>query len=259
MMLPSIYISHGSPMLMLMNNSTTKFLENLSSTFIEPKYILVISAHWVTNNLKILYEESPNLIYDFYGFPKELYELTYKASSSKKRNDEIIKLFEENGIEIEKETIRGGFDHGVWSPLKFMYPNANIPILQISLPYTYTQNDLFKIGEILSLLREDTLIIGSGALTHNLRDIIWDEDTPQIKEYAKVFHDWITQNLENGEYENLLKEFNKAPYLSQNHPTLEHIMPLFVVLGSSKSKIGKSLNNIYMYGNQSMDTYIFEE
>lgn len=258
-MLPSLYISHGSPMLMLMNNETTKFLENLPSTFKEPKYILVISAHWVTQDLKILYEESPNLIYDFYGFPKELYDLTINVSSSKQRNDEIIQLFEKNGIKLEKDITRGGFDHGVWSPLRFMYPNKEIPILQISLPYGFTQNDLFKVGEILSSLREDTLIIGSGALTHNLRDIIWDEDTPQVKEYARVFHDWITENLKSGNYEEILNSNEKAPYLKQNHPTLDHFMPLFVNLGSSKSKVGKSLNNIYMYGNQSMDTYIFEE
>ena len=119
-MLPSIYISHGSPMIMVRDNTTTNFLKNLPSIFEEPKFILVISAHWVTKNLNILYEESPSLIYDFYGFPKELYELKYDASSSKEKSDEIISLFESNGMKIEKDTSRNGFDHGVWSILRFM-------------------------------------------------------------------------------------------------------------------------------------------
>jgi len=254
-MLPSIFVSHGSPMLMLRDNSTTEFFQNLPSTFKKPKFILVISAHWVTKNLNILYEESPSLIYDFYGFPNELYSLKYKAKNDIKKSDEIISLFEQNGINIEKDTKRGGYDHGVWSILRFMYPDADIPVLQLSIPQNFTEVDFLKLGEILQTVREDTLIIGSGTLTHNLMDRNRDEDTRDIKEYSIQFHDFIVENLKVGDYENLIK---RVPFLKQNHPTLEHFLPLLVNIGSSKDKIGESANNVYMYGNLSMDSIIFK-
>lgn len=257
-MLPSLYISHGSPALMIQKNRTTEFLNNLSSNFEKPKFILVISAHWVTNTLKILYEESPSLIYDFYGFPKELYELKYPAKSSKRKSDEIVELLKSNGIKIEKDDFRGGFDHGVWSPLKFLYPDANIPVLQISLPMNYDADELLKLGEILSVLREDTLIIASGSITHNLGDITWIEEDDSAKPYVKEFKNWIIEKLKNADIDSLTNYRKKAPYLALNHPTLEHFLPLFLSLGTSKSKVGKSLHDVYMHGNLSMDTVIFE-
>ncbi|PLY07340.1 MAG: dioxygenase [Arcobacter sp.] len=257
-MLPSLYISHGSPMLMMMNNQSTKFLKELSSTFDKPKYILVISAHWVSNNLKILYEDSPSTIYDFYNFPDELYDLTYGAPSSKEKNDEIVKLLESNGIQIEKDVSRGGYDHGVWSPLKFLYPNADIPIIQISLPYNYDAKELINLGEVLSNLRENTLIIGSGSLTHNLRGMNRDENS-YVKPSAKAFRNWIVEKIENADIESLINYRRKSPFLGENHPTLEHLLPLFVSLGASKNKVGKSLHDVYMYGNLSMDTIIFKD
>lgn len=258
-MLPSIYISHGSPALMLSNNETTKFLTELPKSFKTPKYVLVISAHWVTNNLKILYEENPFTIYDFYNFPKELYEFTYEAPSSLDRSNEIVKLLNENNIEIEKDDFRGGYDHGVWSPLKFMYPNKDTKILQLSIPINYTSYNLFKVGKILSKLREDTLFIGSGALTHNLRTADYYYEDGKVHTYAKEFRDWVVLNCESGNYERLLNFQNEAPSLLENHPTLEHFLPLFFVLGSSNNYIGEAFNSIFMYGNQAMDSIIFRD
>ncbi|WP_428026514.1 DODA-type extradiol aromatic ring-opening family dioxygenase [Arcobacter sp.] len=258
-MLPSIYISHGSPSLALMENSTTNFLKNLPKSFETPKYILVISAHWVTNNLKILYEDKPSTIHDFYNFPRELYELTYEAPSSKEKNDEVIELLQSNKIEIQKEYSRGGYDHGVWSPLSFLYPKADIPIIQISLPISYDVKELIYLGEVLSPLRDDTLIVASGSITHNLRDMIWDENSTKIKPYAKIFKDWVVEKIENADVDSLINYKKEAPYLSLNHPSLEHFLPLFVSLGASKNKVGKSLHDVYMYGNLSMDTILFKE
>ncbi len=258
-MLPSLYISHGSPALALMKNNTTKFLEELPKSFETPKYILVVSAHWVTRNLKILYEEKPSTIHDFYNFPQELYELNYNAPSSKEKNDEVINLLQSNGIEIQKEYSRGGYDHGVWSPLRFLYPKADIPIIQISLPMSYDAKELIRLGEVLYTLREDTLIVASGSITHNLRDIVWDENLRDIKPYAKIFKDWVVEKIEKADIESLLNYRKEAPYLSHNHPTLEHFLPLYVSLGASKKRVGKSLHDVYMYGNLSMDSILFEE
>ncbi len=258
-MLPSLYISHGSPALMIMDDDTTKFLKQLPSRFDKPKYILVVSAHWVTRDLKILYKENPGLIYDFYNFPRELYELEYNAKSSIEKSDEIIELLESNDIEITKDTSREGYDHGVWSVLRFMYPKADVPVIQLSLPINYDIKQLIRLGEILSKLKEDTLIIASGALTHNLRDISWNEEENFVKDYAKIFRDWIVEKLENKEIQSLINFYSEAPYLKHNHPTLEHFLPLYVSLGASKTKAGESLHNRFMYGNQAMDTIIFKE
>jgi 4,5-DOPA dioxygenase extradiol len=257
-MLPSLYISHGSPALMIMNNNTTKILKELSSKFDKPKYILVISAHWVTNDLKILYKESPSTIYDFYNFPKELYELSYEAKSDLRKSDEITNLLKSNGFEVGKDSLRGGFDHGVWSPLSFLYPKADVPVVQLSLPLSYDSKRLFDLGEVLKKLREDTLIIASGSMTHNLADINWDENSTTVKSYAKEFRDWIVNKIEIGDINSLINYKIKAPYLRQNHPSEEHFLPLLVALGSSTNHIGESLHNEFMYGNLSMDTIIFK-
>lgn len=258
-MLPSIFISHGSPALLLSNNKTTKFLEGLSKKFKRPKYILVISAHWVSKGLKILYEDKPNTIHDFYNFPDELYKINYKALSSKEKSNEIVELLKSNNIEIEKDTSRGGYDHGVWSPLKLVYPNSDIPVIQLSLPMNYNSKQLFDLGNILSILKEDTLIIGSGSLTHNLGDLDWNETNSSPKDYVKTFRDWVVNKIENKNIDELLNYKQKAPFLPKNHPTLEHFFPLFIVLGSSKNRSGKSLNNVYTHRNLSMDTIIFDQ
>lgn len=258
-MLPSLFISHGSPMLMIEENNTTQFLKNLSSSIEKPKYILVISAHWVTNDLKILYKENPGLIYDFYNFPKELYQLKYNAKSDLNKIKQIVQLLESNHIKVDKDSSRSGFDHGVWSPLQFIYPKGDIPVIQLSLPINMNPSELFKIGSILKTLREDTLIIGSGSLTHNLYDLNRTIDEEYVKDYAKKFHDWVLNSLKDDNYKELLDFVNKAPFLRENHPSLEHFLPIFIALGASENRIGESLNNRFMYGNLSMDTIIFKE
>jgi len=257
-MLPSLFVSHGSPRIAIMNNSSTEFLKNLSSLYTEPEYILVISAHWTTNELRILSNPNPELIYDFYGFEEALYEKKYGARNDLAQVNKIIKILNEKNINIIEDKTRDGYDHGVWTALSLMYPKADIPVIQMSLPINYSSEDLLKIGEVLQVLRDDTLIIGSGAMTHNIRGAVRDENAPTVP-YAQEFRDWIVNKLENSQTKDLLDFKTQAPSLVENHPTLEHFLPLFVSLGASKNKKGKSLHNVYMHGNQSMDTIIFED
>ena len=256
-MLPSLFISHGSPALILMEHNTTKFLKQLSLQFKKPKYILVISAHWTTKELQILANDEPFLIYDFYNFPKELYEMEYPAPNSMDKVDEIVRLLEKNNISISKDEDRIGYDHGVWSPLKLIYPKADIPVIQLSLPMNYTSKELIKLGEVLSVLREDTLILGSGNMTHNLGGVNWRDIDAEPEIYAKKFRDWIVEKLEKGDKESIEKFISLAPYVRENHPTLEHFLPLLVNMGASKDSVGKSLHDSYMFGNLSMDSIIF--
>ena len=258
-MLPSLFISHGSPQLSLMNNSTSTFLRNLSSLFDEPKYILVISAHWVTKELKILADENPTIIYDFFGFPEELYNVKYPIKNDLLQVNKIIKLLKNKNIDIIKDEKREGYDHGVWSPLSLMYPKADIPVIQISLPAHLCIEELLILGEALQELKDDTLIITSGAMTHNIKESVWQNENAKNDQQSEDFRNWIVNKLENKELTELKDFISKAPNVKENHPTLEHFLPLFISLGSSKNKAGKSLHNIYMYGNQSMDTIIFQE
>ena len=256
-MLPSLFISHGSPALSLGKNETKDFFLKVASSFEVPKYILVISAHWATNKLAIMANKNPDLIYDFYNFPQELYEIKYPIKNPIDKVNEIVTLLQENGINIEKNIQREGYDHGVWSPLKLIYPKADIPVIQISLPLSYTPQELLALGEILYQLRKDTLIVASGNMTHNLGLINWREENPAPQRYAVEFRDWVVERLEKGDIKSLVEFKNEAPFVRENHPTLEHFLPLFVTLGASKDKIGESLNNSYMFGNLSMDSIMF--
>lgn len=258
-MLPSIYISHGSPALTIMDNASKKFLQTLAQKFDTPKYILVISAHWTTKELRILNTQDPSLIYDFYNFPPELYQQTYSAKNDLDKVNEVIELLNGENIKVIKENQREGYDHGVWSPLKLVYPKADIPIIQLSLPQNYSAFNLLKLGEALQSLRDDTLIVSSGAMTHNLRGVNWHNENAEPINSATEFRNWIVKNTQEGNVDSLLDFKTKAPSLQLNHPTLEHFMPFFVPLGASKNRIGQSLHNVYMYGNQSMDTIIFKD
>lgn len=256
-MLPSLFISHGTPALCIMQCDSRSFLEELPSFFKKPKYVIVISAHWITRDLRILSKDNPSIIYDFYGFPQELYDKKYPIKNNLTKVDAIINAFNESEIEISKDDKLEGYDHGVWAPLSLMYPNADIPVIQISLPYYASEKELINIGEVLQKFRDEALIIGSGTLTHNLRDSVRDINAP-IKSYAKEFRDWIVDKVEKADIDALSKVLIDAPNLKNNHPTLDHFLPFLIALGASKDKKGKALNNVVMFGNQAMDTILFE-
>lgn len=256
-MLPSLFISHGSPELVMQQNSSTRFLKKLPNLFQKPKYILIISAHWITSDLQILSTPNPNLVYDFFGFPQELYERQYPIKNDLVQVDNIVSLLNHKNIPITKNIHREGYDHGVWTILSLMYPSADIPVIQLSLPSNYSETQLIKLGAALQELREETLIITSGSMTHNIREAIFKDNLP-IKSYAKEFRDWVVKSVEDANT-NELKDFNiKAPHFKQNHPTSEHFVPLLINLGTSSDSKGRSLNNEFMYGNLSMDTILFE-
>lgn len=257
-MLPSLFISHGSPEIAILNNATSQFLKKLPSLFSKPKFVLVISAHWVTNNLHIISNEQPNIEYDFYGFNEKLYEIQYPIQNNQSKVKEIQELFLSQGIHIENDSNKN-YDHGVWIPLKLMYPNADIPVIQLSLPINWSIKQLIKLGEILRPLKKDTLIITSGSMTHNLQDINWGDINAPVKTYASTFRNWMVETLQKADVKKITDFINLAPFVRENHPTLEHILPLFIALGASTTHIAEALNDVYMYGNQSMDTLIFKE
>lgn len=255
-MLPSLFISHGSPDIRLRDHEVRDFISSLGKKVEKPKSIIIVSSHWYTKNLEILSNSDVRLIYDFYGFPKELYETKYPLKNDLDLVNKLSIKFESLGIAFSKNNQREGYDHGVWSILSLIYPNADIPVVQLSLPLSYSIDELLTIGETLQEFREDSLIIGSGNITHNLRDIDWSNNAT-IKSYAKEFRDWLVNSLEKGNLETL-KDLSNYPYLKENHPSLDHLLPIFINIGSSFNKKGESMLENYMFGNLAMDTIIFK-
>jgi 4,5-DOPA dioxygenase extradiol len=256
-MLPTLFISHGSPDLILRDNQVSRFLRSLGSKIKRPKSIIIVSAHWGSRELEILANPEPELIYDFYGFPSTLYAQQYPASNDLELVAQITQALEKKGISITQNRTREGYDHGVWSPLAMIYPDASIPIVQISLPLHSTPEELIQIGEVLREFRAKSMIIASGNVTHNLGGVNWHANN-EVKEYAKSFRDWLIEKLAKGDID-ALKNITKAPNFAKNHPATEHIMPIFINLGASKNHRCESMLESYMFGNLAMDTIVFKE
>lgn len=226
--LPTLFVSHGSPMLALdIANPAHTFLSHLGRGLPRPAAILVISAHWETPEPRVTGAVHLDTIHDFYGFPEPLYELRYPATGNHVLAKQVARLLQPRA---DADLVRG-LDHGAWVPLSLMYPDADIPVLQLSLQTPLGPTYHFQLGESLRSLREQgVLIIGSGGATHNLREYFRPQGGYQS--YAD-FADWLHATLIKGDLPALLDYRERAPEASRNHPSEEHFLPLFVALGAS--------------------------
>jgi 4,5-DOPA dioxygenase extradiol len=229
-MISPLFLAHGSPMLAIENTPYTQFLEDFAK-HIKPKAIVLFTAHWETEVLTISSVDGVyDTIYDFGGFPPELYAVKYPAKGSTQLASELAQKFESHGIQVGKDTKRG-LDHGSWTLLHRMYPEANIPVVQISVnPYLAPKNQ-FHIGEALRGLGEqDIMVIGSGVTVHNLRAVNWSQTTPEP--WAVQFDDWLIDKLENRDLDALFNYSSLAPNARQAVPRAEHFVPFYIALGS---------------------------
>lgn len=228
---PAIYLSHGAPPL-ADDRKWTAELAGLSASFEKPKAILVVSAHWEEAPLSIGATTTVPLVYDFWGFPQHYYEVTYAAPGAPQLAADVRKLLTGAGYATHDEPTRG-LDHGAYVPLVEMYPDADVPVLQISMP-TLDPTKLFEIGRALAPLREQgVLIIGSGFTTHNLREARFDATDAPAPSWSSEFDQWAKQAVEAQDVDALLDFQNKAPAAFIAHPRTEHFAPLFVTLGAS--------------------------
>jgi len=250
----SLFISHGAPNIILQDSLSKANIKSFARDLKKPKYIIIFSAHYVTNDLKIINYENNDLLYDFYGFEKELYEYEYEIKSDKSISLKIIEHLKENSIDISIDNTRVNYDHGVWSCLSMMYEKLDIPVIQLSIPSSYTKEQLLNLGEKLAIFKDEALLIGSGGITHNLSDM---QLSDSIKSYAKNFNDEVINIINSGNQERLL-EIAKTINYKQNHPSDEHFLPLFIIFGSAKNKKGKSFNSEFMYSNISMECFAFD-
>lgn len=252
-MISPMFICHGSPDLILKNNEYTKFLRETGNK-ITPKAIVIFTAHFEEEITTICYrDDAYDMIYDFYGFPKELYSVNYKAVGSKKVALKLKKMFDEAGIKSSFNETRG-IDHGAWSVLKLMFEEAPAPIIQVSInPYLKLEKQ-YEIGKaIRAFAEEDILVIGSGATVHNLSYIEWDKNEPEA--WAVAFDDWLIDKVENKDLQELYSYRKLAPNAKKAVPREEHLAPLFIAMGSGPEKTNpKALYRTYEYGTLS---YIF--
>ncbi|MEM6520210.1 MAG: class III extradiol ring-cleavage dioxygenase [Cyanobacteria bacterium P01_C01_bin.70] len=254
---PTLFLSHGAPDLPIREGAVNHFLKSLSQQLPQPQAILVISAHWPGEPLQVSATLNPETHHDFSGFPQALYQLDYPAPGSPELANRIVQLLSPAGIACQPHS-RRGFDHGTWTPLILAYPTAEIPVVQLSVQYRQSPQRHWQIGQALEPLRhEGVLIIGSGSATHNLAAMRSDyqASTPA---WVWEFDDWLTKTIEHQNWGALMQYRQLAPYARENHPTPEHLLPLFVALGAvGQAAQAKQLHRSYTYGVLSMAAYAF--
>ena len=223
---------------------------------VDPSAIVVISAHWQEPGIRIAAASHPELIYDFGGFPQELYEIKYDAPGSPSLAVEAAAQLKVAGFEAKLDE-RRGWDHGVWVPLRLMFPEARIPIVEISLPMRWAPQELFKVGKVLGGLRsKGVLVMGSGGIVHNLRLMNWREKDAPVDIWAREFQEWVKERVERRDLETLFQYEKLAPHAARVVPTPEHFAPLFPVLGAAaeSAKVVPIFEGIE-HGNMSMFSF----
>lgn len=254
--LPALFVSHGAPTFALEPGLAGARLSQLGRQLPKPKAIVVVSAHWMTNRaVSITAGAAPETIHDFGGFPAQLYELAYPAPGLPALANRIAMLLEQNNWPTRLDAGRG-LDHGAWVPLLHLYPQADIPVIQVSMPIWMTTKDALHLGRALAPLRQEgVLIIGSGSLTHNLYEF---GSVGVNTDYVQQFCDWTTRRLEERNIQALLAYRTHAPEAVRAHPSEEHFFPLFVALGAAGDAYEMTLiEGGVTYGVLSMDNYLF--
>jgi len=257
--LPSIFIGHGAPTIVVEESPAHNFLQSLGGLLPKPSAILCASAHWESVAPEVSSTPNPSTMYDFYGFPRELYGMRYPAPGAPQLATQVARLLTAAGLPARLDSTRG-LDHGAWIPLRLIYPEADIPVMQISLPSGCNTDYFLALGRVLApLRREGVLIIGSGNATHNLRAYTQYAENPAAAppDWVVDFDCWLEEAITAGHVSNLLRYRKLAPHAVENHPSEEHFMPLLVALGAGGGA-GRLLHRSFSYGVLSMAAYAFE-
>jgi len=256
---PTIFVSHGSPMLALQDSPARRFLQGLGQSLPRPTAIAVVSAHWETRGAPaVSLATQPETIHDFGGFPQALFDIQYPAPGAPAIAERAAALFTAAGIPVGTSANRG-LDHGAWVPLKLMYPDADIPVVQISIVHGATPAMHQQLGDALQQLRQEgVLVLASGSLTHNLYEFRGQPVDAPPPAWVTGFEAWMRDKLAANDQAALLDYRKLAPMAEKNHPTEEHLLPLYVAMGAAgPGARAELLHTSFEHGVLAMDAWAF--
>ena len=257
--LPSLFLSHGSPMLAVEDSPAGGFLDGLGERLGQPRAVVVASAHFMSRQPAVGADPRPATVHDFHGFPPQLYQLRYPAPGDPALAARVAELLRDAGLPAALLP-EHGLDHGVWVPLRRMYPRADIPVVPVAVLPQVDARAHLALGRALAPLREQgVLVIGSGGFVHNLGDLAWHDRAAAMPDWAGEFAGWMRGRLAEGDVDALLDWTVRAPHPRRAHPTPEHLLPLFVALGAAgPGPRSETLHASHEYGSLALDAFAFE-
>ncbi len=256
--LPTAFLAHGSPMSALGGDDHAAALRAYGQAHQGAKAILIVSAHWqISRPLRVTAWDHAPLVYDFGGFPEELYRISYPAPGDPALAARISGVLRAGDQATRFETERG-LDHGAWVPLRLAWPEATIPVIEMSFPFVPPQ-ELFQLGRTLRSLREDgILVVGSGGIVHNLRRMRLGDKQAPVDEWAAEFDHWVSKQLAERNLDGLFAYRSAGPHARLSVPTTEHFDPLFVVLGAAfPDEPADTIFEGFQHGSMSMRSFCF--
>jgi len=254
---PALYVSHGAPTFALEPGSAGSALTEIGQHLKGVGAVAVVSAHWTTSTeVCVTGTGQPATIHDFHGFPEALTALRYPAPGAPQLAQRIVGQLRQDGWDAQVELMRG-LDHGVWTPLLHLFPQADVPIVQVSLPLAGGATLAWQLGRALARWRDEgVLIAGSGTLTHNLHDL--QANGSRAAPYVQAFIDWVRTHVAALDHDALCNYRQQAPAAQRAHPTEEHFLPLLVALGAADAEDSVTIvDGGVNYGALSMDAYVF--
>src|SRR3954469_13755848 len=255
---PVLFISHGAPTFALQPGLLGPRLQAAGAQLPRPRAVLVVSPHWMTRGVRVATTAAPATVHDFGGFDPALYRIEYPAHGAPEIAARTIEVLRAAGWPAQADEAQG-LDHGTWVPLCFLYPQADVPVFQVSLPAGLTPAQAYALGKALTPLRDEgVMVVGSGSLTHNLYEFRMDGGGEDAA-YAREFAAWVRQAVEARDNARLQQTLELAPHAKRAHPTAEHFLPLLVAAGaaSGEAKV-QTLEGGITYGVLAMDSYLFE-
>ena len=255
--MPVVFVSHGAPDALLKAPDTVACWAEIARQVPPPAAILMVSAHWEAEQPTVSLASRPETMHDFSGFSAELYRMRYRAPGAPDLAARAASLLSEAGLASGLHASRG-LDHGAWVPLAAMYPQADIPVTQLSLVRDAGPATHFEMGRALAPLRDEgVLIVGSGAITHNFSWLNWRAKGDQAPlPQAKAFTDWVAARLAEQNIADLLA-YRSAPHGAEAHPTEDHFLPLLVALGAAMEGAPVRFQPSFTYGGLAMDAYLW--
>ncbi|MCU0767595.1 MAG: dioxygenase [Gammaproteobacteria bacterium] len=256
-MLPAVFLSHGAPLVAIDGDPARRAWSALGNTLPQPRAVVVMTPHWLTHGPQVGAAAQHATLHDFGGMPRALYEIDYAPPGDPALAGAIAERLTAAGIACVPAE-RRQLDHGAWVPLHAMYPRADVPVVQVAVQPKLGPGHHYALGKALADLREaGVLVIGSGALTHNLREVRLDRREATVPSWVSDFTEWVVARLAAGDIERLLDYRALAPGADRNHPTEEHLLPLFFACGAAGAV--PSVHRFYQgyaYGLLAMDVLV---